>query len=213
MDRAAEAEPTLEERFEDLVATHRDRALRLAWRLVGGDDAAAEDVTQDALVSAYRGLSRFRGDARLDTWFYRIVVRQAYSHLRWRAVRERFGQVDADEAPDHSTVEGDPMLRARIAEALDGLPRNQRDAFVLVHMEGFTVREAAEIMGKASGTVKSHLHRALGKLRDRLGDLLDDGFHREDRGRDQQPQKPQQPQKQQPWDPSERDPKEISNGR
>lgn len=167
------AEPSLEARFESLVATHRDRAVRLAWRLVGGDEAAAEDVTQDALVSAYRNLNRFRGDAKLETWFYRIVVRQAYSHLRWRKVRERFGRVDPDDAIDPApSPQGDVVLRARIARALDDLPRNQRDAFVLVHMEGFTAREAADIMGKAPGTVKSHLHRALEKLRTQLDDVL-----------------------------------------
>ena len=82
------AEPDLERRFRSLVDSHRDRALRLAWRLVGGDEAAAEDVTQDAFVKAYRGLHRFRGEAALETWFYRILVRQAHSYRRWRAVRE-----------------------------------------------------------------------------------------------------------------------------
>ncbi len=173
LDMAA-AEPSLETRFEALVANHRDRAVRLAWRLVGGDEAAAEDVAQDALVSAYRGLARFRGDSSLDTWFYRILVRQAYSYLRWRGVRERFGRSDPEETIDPAPrATGDPLLRQRIARALDSLPRNQRDAFVLVHMEDFTVREAAEIMGKAPGTVKSHLHRALGKLRTQLEDALD----------------------------------------
>ncbi len=170
----AVAEPDLEARFDAFVAAHRDRAVRLAWRLLGGDQAAAEDVTQDALVSAYRGLARFRGDSSIDTWFYRIVVRQAYSHLRWRKVRERFGRVEADEAHDPSpAAQGDPALREQIARALEALPRNQRDAFVLVHLEGFTVSETAGIMGKATGTVKSHLHRALGKLRAQLRDAFE----------------------------------------
>jgi len=167
-------EPDLEARFDAFVTAHRDRAVRLAWRLVGGDQAAAEDVTQDALVSAYRALARFRGEASIDTWFYRIVVRQAYSYLRWRNVRERFGAVEADRAYDPTAPPpGDPALRQRIAEALDSLPRNQRDAFVLVHMEGFTVIETAEIMGKAVGTVKSHLHRALEKLRAQLRETFE----------------------------------------
>ena len=71
---AAPSEMELEQRFAELVAAHRDRALRLAWRLVGGDDAAAEDVAQDAFVRAWRGLPRFRGEASLATWLYRIVV-------------------------------------------------------------------------------------------------------------------------------------------
>jgi RNA polymerase sigma-70 factor (ECF subfamily) len=74
----------LEQRFSLFVGTHRERARRLAWRLVGGDDGAAEDVTQDAFVKAYQGLSTFREEARLETWFYRILVRQAHNYRRWR---------------------------------------------------------------------------------------------------------------------------------
>jgi len=171
-ESAVERESDLQRRFEALLATHRDRAVRLAWRLLGGDQAAAEDVTQDAFVSAYQALDRFRGSARLETWFYRILVRKAYSHIRWRKVRERFGRVDPEEAaPPEPRAASDPTLRRRISQALDALPKTQRSAFVLVHLEGFTVREAAEIMGKAEGTVKSHLHRSLTKLRELLADV------------------------------------------
>ena len=76
----------LEQRFSLFVGTHRERARRLAWRLVGGDDGAAEDVTQDAFVKAYQGLSTFREEASLETWFYRILVRQAHNYRRWRSV-------------------------------------------------------------------------------------------------------------------------------
>jgi len=161
-----------EERFAELVRTHRDRALRLAWRLVGGDSAAAEDVTQDAFVRAYRGLDGFRGDASIETWFYRILVRQAYSYRRWRALRTLWTGTEWTEAvhPD-VPVTGDPALRARIAAAIEGLTRSQREVFVLVHLEGFRVRECAEVLGKPVGTVKSHLHRALARLRAQLADV------------------------------------------
>ena len=66
----------LEQRFHLFVASHRERARRLAWRLVGGDDAAAEDVVQEAFIKAYRALGQFREEASLATWFYRIVVRR-----------------------------------------------------------------------------------------------------------------------------------------
>jgi len=171
---AGEVEPDLESRFRALVDSHRDRALRLAWRLVGGDDAAAEDVTQEAFVKAYRGLPRFRGEAALETWFFRILVRQASSYRRWRAVRELYGGGAIDDPPDpFPSAPGDPALRRRIAAALDRLTRSQREAFVLVHLEGFRVRECAEVLGKPIGTVKSHLHRALASLRRELGDLRD----------------------------------------
>jgi RNA polymerase sigma-70 factor (ECF subfamily) len=170
------AEPDLEERFGAFVRSHRDRARSLAWRLVGGDEAAAEDVTQEALVKAFQALGRFREDSSLATWFYRILVRQAAKYRRWRAVRQTWTGILQEGHPDPSPNEpGDPVLRRRIAGALDALTRSQREAFVLVHLEGFTVRECAEVLGKPAGTVKSHLHRALVTLRRELDDLHESG--------------------------------------
>jgi RNA polymerase sigma-70 factor (ECF subfamily) len=162
----------LDRRFDALIASHRDRAWRLAWRLLGGDEAAADDVTQDALVRAYRALAGFRDESKLETWFFRILVRQAHSYRRWRAVRELWhAPEEVDAADPEPAAASDPLLRRRIVRALDRLTASQRDAFVLVHLEGFSVREAAEIMRKAEGTVKSHLQRALQALRRELEDL------------------------------------------
>jgi RNA polymerase sigma-70 factor (ECF subfamily) len=159
-------------RFDSFVREHRDRAIGLAWRLVDGDRAAAEDVVQEAFVRAYRGLDRFREEASLSTWFYRILVNEAQRHRRWRWVRERFGGELPDDPPDpRAEALGDPHLRRRVARALGALPRGQREAFVLVHLEGFTVRDTARITGRAEGTIKSHLHRALANLRQQLADL------------------------------------------
>jgi RNA polymerase sigma-70 factor (ECF subfamily) len=171
----ATAEGDLELRFAAFVEEHRERARRMAWRLVGGDTAAAEDVAQDAFVRAWLGLSRFRGEASLGTWFYRILVRQAAQHRRWRRLRELWGGLGTPDAADpRPDASGDPALRARIAAALARLPQGQREVFVLVHLEEFTVSETAEILGKAVGTVKSHLHRALAALRRELADLAEE---------------------------------------
>jgi len=158
--------------FEAFVAAHRDRAVGLAWRLVGGDMAAAEDVAQEAFLRAHRGLDQFREEAKMSTWFYRILVNEAQRHLRWRWVRQRVAGEMPDEPVDsRPDVPGDPALRERVTRAVGNLPRGQREAFALVHLEGFTVREAADITGRAIGTIKSHLHRALGNLRAVLADL------------------------------------------
>lgn len=158
--------------FEAFVAAHRDRAIGLAWRLVGGDGAAAEDVAQEAFVRAHRALGRFREEAGLATWFYRILVNEARRYRRWRWVRERLaGESRAEPEDPKGDVSRDPALRRRIARALDRLSSAQRETFLLVHLEGMTVREAAAITGRATGTVKSHLHRALRSLREDLADL------------------------------------------
>lgn len=158
--------------FDAFVASHRDRAVGLAWRLAGGDAAAAEDIAQEAFLRAYRGLGQFREEAKMSTWFYRILTNEAQRHLRWRWVRQRVaGEMPADPPDPRPAATGDPKLRERVAHAVADLPRGQREVFVLVHLEGFTVSEAAAITGCAAGTIKSHLHRALGKLRKALADL------------------------------------------
>jgi RNA polymerase sigma-70 factor (ECF subfamily) len=160
------------EEFSRFAEARRERALRLAFRLLAGDQATAEDVVQNAFFRAHRALAGFRGDASLDTWFYRILVREVQRQRRWQSLRSWFA-VDPEVAPpplDARPV-SDPGLRRRIAHALERLSAGQREAFVLVHLEELTISEAAEVLGKAVGTVKSHLHRALVALRAELADL------------------------------------------
>jgi RNA polymerase sigma-70 factor (ECF subfamily) len=182
-ESAIDATRAQEARFRALVAARRDAAVALAWRLTGGDAAAAEDVAQEAFLRAWRALPGFRDEAQMSTWLHRIIVRQAARHRRWRALRrlwmrpfdaaEARGEVpDRGPGPDAGLgAAGDVMARARIAAALDELPRGQREAFVLVHLQGLSVAETAAVMRCAPGTVKSHLHRALAKLRVRLAGL------------------------------------------
>ena len=166
----AEARADLEDRFERLVREHQDRALGLALRLIPGDRAAAEDVVQDAFVRAHRGLAQFRGDSKLSTWFDRILIREAYRHFRrpWR--RWRTGEDPEVHAPPAAQTQdgADPFLRRRIEAALASLSAPQRTVFVLVHFEGYTVNEVAGLLGRSPGTVKSHLHRSLKRLRAEL---------------------------------------------
>jgi RNA polymerase sigma-70 factor (ECF subfamily) len=167
------------EAFAAFVEARRDRAVRVAYRMLAGDEAAAEDVAQNAFLRAHRALSGFRGESSVETWFYRILVREVQRHRRWRAVRKLWS-VDPEQAPPpiDERATGDPALRRRIASALTGLSPAQRDAFVLVHLEEQTVVEAATVLGKPVGTVKSHLHRALESLRSELADLRKEGRER-----------------------------------
>jgi RNA polymerase sigma-70 factor (ECF subfamily) len=157
------AQPAL----DALVAAHGERAVRIASRFVRGDRAAAEDIAQEALAKAWRALPRFRGEAELATWLYRVVVNEALSWLRRRKLRDRLVGLLGPERPAAAPLP-DPSLRARILAALDALSANERAVFTLVHLEGFTLEETAAIRGRALGTIKSQLHRALGKLRREL---------------------------------------------
>jgi RNA polymerase sigma-70 factor (ECF subfamily) len=171
-----------ESRFQKLVEDERERIVAMAYHLVGGDREAAKDVAQEAFLKAYQALPGFREEASLRTWLIRIVINQAHKYRRSLAIRSRlgiiqswFGSKDNMEPaapgplPDRQVQEF--ANRARIAAALGKLSAGQRSAFALVHLEEMTVAEAAQVLKKSPGTVKSHLHRALIQLRRDLADL------------------------------------------
>lgn len=178
----AESAPILtlsrEEAFAELLRSERERAIRVAYHLVGGDRAAAEDVAQEAFAKAFKSLASFRGHAKLSTWFLSIVIHEAQSQRRRQGVRERWARWVAGgvassrvEASSAGIEPGDPALRRRLAAALATLSEGQRQVFSLVHLEGLTVEEASAVLGRSPGTLKSHLHRALVRLRAELCDV------------------------------------------
>lgn len=173
---------SIEAQFWSLVRAERDRAVRLAW-LMTRDPEAARDIAQEAFFRAYRALPRFRGESRLSTWFFRILINQVKNHRRHCAFRLRwlerwFVREEATEPGQQRCPAALPDERAagreicrRIARAMDSLSLSQRMVFTLVHLEGNTVVETADLLDVSAGSVKIHLHRALVKLRRQLRDL------------------------------------------
>ncbi|MEM9692419.1 MAG: RNA polymerase sigma factor [Myxococcota bacterium] len=159
--------------FERFVAASHERAVRLAWRLTGAGKGVAEDLVQEALIAAYEKLGSLRDPAALEGWFYRILARRASNHRRWAAVRHRFAQTVVPERATAPVVP-EPGLRVRIDQAMAHLSETQRAVFILVYLEGFTLDETARILGKAPGTVRTHLHRALQTLRRELAEVMDE---------------------------------------
>lgn len=159
--------------FEVLVHRHRDRLWAVALRTTGDPEEAADGL-QEALLSAYRNAASFRGDSKVTTWLHRVVVNACLDRLRRRAVRPSV------PLPEHDTDFGSGMLtdpndrlatrelRIEIERALAELPIDQRAAVVLVDVEGYSVVEAAAILGCPVGTVKSRCARGRAKLATRL---------------------------------------------
>ncbi len=139
--------------FEELVRTYQGQVYRLAHHLLR-DRAAAEDVTQEAFLKAYRRLGRFRGDSKFSTWLFRIVRNCAVDAIRGGARQRRL----ADRAPEGPPAT-EPSLRAALSGALEGLPAHLREAFVLIEVFGLSYAEAAEVLGVVQGTLKSRMHR------------------------------------------------------
>lgn len=160
--------------FTELVRRHRDRLWAVALRTTGDPDEAA-DALQDALISAFRRAGQFRGEAAVTTWLHRIVVNACLDRLRRRTIRPVTQLPDDDETGrvivdpnDHLARREDQLV---IAQALAELPEEQREAVLLVDVEGWTIEEAAERMGCPAGTVKSRCSRGRAKLATRLGYL------------------------------------------
>jgi RNA polymerase sigma-70 factor (ECF subfamily) len=163
-----EALPTAEFREELTAAIPYMRAFS---RSLTGNEAAADDLTQDALVKAWRARERFRAGTNFRAWIFTIVRNQFYSDQRrsWR-------QAPWDEEKAKRTLSGPQGLDSMMAldelrRALIDLPDDQREAIVLVGAGGFAYEEAAQICGCAVGTIKSRVSRA----RKALAAMLEEG--------------------------------------
>ena len=160
--------------FTQLVRRHQDRLWAVALRTLGEREEAA-DALQDALISAYRGAARFRGDAAVTTWLHRIVVNASLDRLRRRAARPALSTGDEQAFEALVAQDGDPArasdTRLDVDAALRLLPPQQRAALVLVDMLGFSVADAAAILDTSPGTVKSRCARARARLLPHLAHL------------------------------------------
>jgi RNA polymerase sigma-70 factor (ECF subfamily) len=161
--------------LEEMVAVHQRRIFRVAFRMLGDVDEA-DSVTQDCFLNAYRAMERFPADeCGRQRWLMRLVVNLSLDRLRsrkWRWWRGRQPQGNhEDPASSPRTPEREALgeeLRSRLMLALDGLPARQRAVFVLRHYEDYPLDRIAAELGLSEGTVKSHLSRALIKMREEL---------------------------------------------
>jgi RNA polymerase sigma-70 factor (ECF subfamily) len=164
----------------ELVAENQRMVFQLAFHLLG-DYEEARDLSQDVFLQVFRTLDRFRGQSALRTWIYRIAVNLARNRQRWWRRRLRSDQVSLDA---HVEQHGDDVLTdasatpeaafwqketaARVWQALEALPFEQRTAIVLRELDGLSYEDIAFSLGIAIGTVKSRLTRAREALRARL---------------------------------------------
>lgn len=166
--------------YNRLVLHYQDIVYNVALRIMK-DPGSAEDATQEAFISAYNALKRFRGGS-FKSWLLRIVTNACYDELRRRKRRPQ-SSLDAitEEIESPSFMADDsagPEERQHQAELIDAvercleeLPDEQRIAAVLCDVEGRDYKDIAEIMSTSLGTVKSRISRARSKLRDCLRDF------------------------------------------
>jgi len=164
--------------FAAIVHRYRDNYARFATRMLGSA-ADADDALQLAFVRAYRALDQCRNPARFAVWFYQIVVNECRAFASRRARRERW-YADDDSALSAVAIEGDAADRrdgpslGEIQHALDQLPVEQREAFVLKHVEGASYDTMSELTGVGVSALKMRVKRACLRLRELLEEVHHD---------------------------------------
>jgi RNA polymerase sigma-70 factor (ECF subfamily) len=160
--------------YNRLVLAHQQVVYNVAYRIMG-EPQAAEDVTQDAFIAAYKSLYSFR-EGSFKAWLLRIVTNRCYDELRKFKRRPQSSLDDLTEENESFSFLRDPqigpeeqqqrleLVRA-IERCLQGLPEDQRVTAVLCDVEGYDYEEIAHITRVSLGTVKSRLSRARSKLR------------------------------------------------
>jgi RNA polymerase sigma factor (sigma-70 family) len=173
VDRARRGEARA---FEDLARGVEAPLYRHVYRILGNVDA--EDVVQDALISAWRSIGSFEGGS-FRAWVFRIATNRAIDVVRARRRRGELPLEPPEDAevewaepvattPDPAEIASQGEALAVVEEALRGLPAEQGAALMLRDIEGFSYEEIAHITASEIGTVKSRIHRARVGVRNAL---------------------------------------------
>jgi RNA polymerase sigma-70 factor (ECF subfamily) len=176
---------------EQVVHDYAPQVYSLAWRMLG-NDADAEDVTQEVLLQVLRKLDTFRGESAFPTWLHRVTVNAALAHRRQRAAREKHRAHQSVEELPEPGLPGGPVRRWSLPpeqEALDhetqqlietaiaGLDEKYRDVYVLADIEGLANAEIASLLDLGVPAVKSRLHRARLMMREALAPHFEELTH------------------------------------
>ena len=177
------------EAFSILVRRHQKKMLNIAYRMIGDYDEAC-DVVQEAFLSAYRAIGKFRGDARFSTWLCGIVLNHSRSHMTRKAARSRreAGSFDDPVISENGSFPNEPCsqegsiveqiekreLEAKVQQCIGLLDGEAREVLVLRDIQGFSYEEIGVMLKLPEGTVKSRLFRARTALKDRLSRVLGD---------------------------------------
>jgi RNA polymerase sigma-70 factor, ECF subfamily len=173
--------------MEELVRRYQNKVYGIVHTMCSENSGEAEDITQEAFLRAFRSINCFRGESSFYTWFYRIVANLCMDKKRrwhrWHGIFMPWrGAKNLGEGPENPSDAGQTwetqqnpadLLRQKqlskdVQKSLRSLPEKQRIVFQLKVFQGMSIREIAQVMGTAEGTVKSHLFRATHFLRGAL---------------------------------------------
>lgn len=166
--------------FEQVYTEFQPRIYRYLIRLIGHKEA--EDLTQDVFVKINKALATFNNESQLSTWIYQIATNAAIDRMRSRSFKQESAETycltEADQCKEMGCSNKKPLLteqkviRKEMNECIQGyiaiLPENYRAAIILSEIEGLKNREIASVLGLSIDSVKIHLHRGKGKLKELL---------------------------------------------
>lgn len=168
--------------FRQLVEQHQKMVVNTCFSLVHETDDA-DDLAQEVFIEVFNSIDRFRADAKLSTWLYRIAVNKSLNFIRDNKKRKFFKKIEdvftgrnySDSDAGLSSDEPDLNLQeiqkaAIIHKAIDSLAENQRVAFTLNKYEDLSYKEISEVMGLSLSSVESLIHRAKKNLQEKLYD-------------------------------------------
>ena len=158
------------EAFRLLVEAYQTQVYRLALRMCG--EAAADDVTQEAFLAAWRALPEFRGTCRFSTWLYRLTTNAAIDCLRREKRHRGTDDLDGVELPDGGDTPQETAERSEtrnaVRAALCQLTDEHREVLLLRYMQELDYGEIARALHISEGTVKSRINRAKARLKELL---------------------------------------------
>ena len=169
--------------FEQLVHRHDKQVLVIAARYVTSAEDA-KDIYQDVFIKVYRGLKKFKFKSEFGTWLYRITTNTCLTHharQKKRTFVPLHGEGDGDDPGYHDALTEetaadqhalDADISTHVREALDTLPARQKMVFTLRHYHGYKLKEIAEMMECAEGTVKRYLFTATQRMREQLKEVF-----------------------------------------
>jgi RNA polymerase sigma-70 factor, ECF subfamily len=168
--------------IDQLVHRYGARLLRFVAFSIGDQDLA-QSIVQDCFMKAYNAREKFRGDCSVQTWLNRIALNMILDHQRtqkfrfWRSFRKTAVEITeiASILPSEASTPEKDLLRqeraAQVAKALESLSFNQRTIFLMHFQEGMNVPEISSAIDMSVNTVKTHLHRAIKAVRQKIGEM------------------------------------------
>lgn len=175
--------------FEILVERHQKKMINIAYRMTGNYDEAC-DITQEAFLSAYRAIKKFRGEAKFSTWLTGITINHAKNRLRQMQSQSYHEVVSLDDPLETETgiLTHDPPgreasaleqleqkeVQAKVQGCINTLDTEYRQVLVLRDIEEYSYEEISDILKIPDGTVKSRLFRARNSMKNCLKKILGD---------------------------------------